>query len=75
MILWDQIIVRGEGGDNIDGLTSIKPEYKFLDDGQGLKGNKNVTLALHWNIIPNAGALRRRVQEGKKVFSFPDRYN
>ena len=49
----------------------------FLSVGRSiyrLKGNKDMTLSLHWNIIPNAGALPRR-SHGKTTFSFPNSYH
>ncbi|XP_033621320.1 signal peptidase complex subunit 3 [Fukomys damarensis] len=35
----------------------MKTKYFFFDDGNGLKGNRNVTLTLSWNVVPNAGIL------------------
>lgn len=51
----------------------------FLNDGltdmlASLRGNKNVTLTLSWNVIPNAGHLPNVVSRGSHQFSFPDEY-
>eukprot|EP00039_Didymoeca_costata_P005680 m.83595 g.83595 ORF g.83595 m.83595 type:complete len:178 (+) comp12929_c0_seq3:135-668(+) len=72
IVLWDHIMERHKG----DGLvqeTSVRPEYDFFDDGQGLRGNKNVTLGLCWNIIPNAGTLPRKCNQ-KIDLPLPDNY-
>ena len=37
------------------------------------RGNQNISLALHWNIVPNAGTLPR-FNTGKTFFKFSDRY-
>jgi len=72
IILWDHIVERGKGSDTIKSVD-LQPEYEFWDDGRGLRGNKNISLALHWNIIPNAGTLPR-FNTGKTFFEFEDRY-
>ena len=78
MTIWDLIMLREEGerlddtGDKIMS-ANVHAKYPFFDDGNGLKGNKNVSLALNWNIVPNAGLLPR-IQGGKKYFEFPDNY-
>jgi len=38
------------------------------------RGNKNVTLTLSWNVIPNAGNLPNLVGDGSHQFSFPNEY-
>ncbi|WP_395241868.1 hypothetical protein, partial [Salmonella sp. s51933] len=54
---------------------NLNSEYYFFDDGDGLKGNQNVTLYLSWNVIPNAGLLPRIfVDDQTYTFAFPDEY-
>lgn len=72
VVLWDQIVMRDTGADKISSMN-IRCKYPFFDDGNGLRGNKNVSLAMHWNAIPNAGLLPR-VAAGAVRFAFPDRY-
>jgi len=72
VVLWDKIILRGENA-KID-VKSINTKYYFWDDGNGLKNNQNVTLALHWNVIPNAGLLPNVASHGLHSFSFPAQY-
>ena len=38
------------------------------------RGNKNVTLSLSWNVIPNAGTLPKVMGEGQHRVKFPDEY-
>lgn len=38
------------------------------------RGNKNVTLTLSWNIIPNAGLLPSVNALGSHTFAFPSEY-
>ena len=38
------------------------------------RGNKNVTLTLSWNVIPNAGHLPILVAKGNHRFTFPEEY-
>jgi len=72
VVIWDKIIQRGEN--SVLDHKNIRPKYYFWDDGHGLKGNKNVTLTLSWNVIPNAGNLPNIVADGSHRFSFPDEY-
>ncbi|XKL64643.1 hypothetical protein PGB90_004729 [Kerria lacca] len=72
VILWDKIIRRGENA-NLN-FKNMNLKYYFWDDGNGLKGNKNITLTLSWNIIPNAGCLSHVNAVGQHSFSFPDEY-
>ena len=58
IVIWDRIIERGSGLEVIDEPV-VHTKYDFIDDGTGLHKNDNVTLALHWNVIPNAGLLPR----------------
>lgn len=72
VVLWDKIIRRGENA-NLK-LKNMNPTYYFLDDGNGLRGNQNVTLTLSWNITPNAGILPIVAGTGSHSFSFPKDY-
>jgi len=73
VVLWDKIILRGEN--SVIDLKSASPKYFFWDDGHGLRGNKNVTLTLSWNVIPNAGRLPLVRGSGRQVVVFPDEYS
>ncbi|XP_067132659.1 signal peptidase complex subunit 3 [Centruroides vittatus] len=72
VVLWDKIIQRGENA--ILDFKKLNTKYYFWDDGNGLRGNKNVTLTLSWNIIPNAGSLPNIVGTGSHSYSFPTEY-
>ncbi|XP_064481201.1 signal peptidase complex subunit 3-like [Ornithodoros turicata] len=72
VVLWDKIIRRGE--DALLYLRDTNTKYYFWDDGNGLKGNKNITLSLSWNVIPNAGSLPNVIGTGRHSFSFPTEY-
>uniref|UniRef100_A0A1W7R9K2 Signal peptidase complex subunit 3 n=1 Tax=Hadrurus spadix TaxID=141984 RepID=A0A1W7R9K2_9SCOR len=72
VVLWDKIIQRGENA--VLDYKKLNTKYYFWDDGNGLKGNKNVTLTLSWNIIPNAGSLPNIVGTGSHSYSFPAEY-
>lgn len=72
VVLWDKIIKRGENATL--NYNKINTKYYFWDDGNGLRGNKNVTLYLSWNIIPNAGSLPNIMGSGYHAFTFPDEY-
>lgn len=73
VVLWDKIIQRGENA--VLDYRSMNSKYYFWDDGNGLKGNKNVTLTLSWNIIPNSGMLPLVPGIGQYQFEFPDEYS
>lgn len=72
VVLWDKIIRRGEDA-TLD-YKKMNTKYYFWDDGNGLRGNKNVTLHLSWNVIPNAGSLPNINGDGHHTFQFPDEY-
>merc|ERR1712156_273202 len=72
VVLWDKIIQRGENA--ILDYRSMNTKYYFWDDGNGLKGHKNVTMTLSWNVIPNAGILPRISSTGSHSFAFPAEY-
>ncbi|KAL3879040.1 hypothetical protein ACJMK2_031354 [Sinanodonta woodiana] len=73
VVMWDKIIRRGENA--ILDYRSMNTKYYFWDYGNGLKGNRNVTLTLSWNVIPNAGTLPKVMGEGSHRFAFPDEYS
>ncbi|XP_039606002.1 signal peptidase complex subunit 3 [Polypterus senegalus] len=72
VVLWDKIILRGENT-NLS-LKDMKSKYFFFDDGSGLRGNKNITLTLSWNVVPNAGILPLVTGSGRMSVPFPDSY-
>ncbi|XP_067647704.1 signal peptidase complex subunit 3 [Eurosta solidaginis] len=72
VVLWDKIILRGENS-ALD-FKNMNTKYYFWDDGNGLKNNKNVTLYLSWNIIPNAGLLPITRSPDMHTFKFPSEY-
>ncbi|CAG9836162.1 unnamed protein product [Diabrotica balteata] len=72
VVLWDKIILRGENA--VLDFKSMNTKYYFWDDGNGLKGNQNITLTLSYNIIPNAGLLPNVFAKGNYLFKFPAEY-
>ncbi|XP_041050095.1 signal peptidase complex subunit 3-like isoform X2 [Carcharodon carcharias] len=72
VVLWDKILQRGENPRL--NLHDMSPKYLFLDDGNGLQGNKNVSLSLSWNIVPNAGILYLIPASGQKLMPLPENY-
>ncbi|XP_051168875.1 signal peptidase complex subunit 3 [Leptopilina boulardi] len=72
VVLWDKIILRGEET-NIN-MKKMNMKYYFWDDGNGLRGNKNVTLSLTYNIIPNSGLLPFVTATGSHKLLFPSEY-
>ncbi|KAL8207292.1 UNVERIFIED_CONTAM: Signal peptidase complex subunit 3 [Gekko kuhli] len=72
VVLWDKIILRGDNPKLL--LKDMKSKYFFFDDGNGLKGNRNVTLTLSWNVVPNAGILPLVTGAGHVSVPFPDAY-
>lgn len=72
IVLWDKIIVRGKKA-SLD-LKNMNTKYYFWDDGNGLRGNNNITLKLSWNVIPNAGLLPSYEGIGHHSFAFPKEY-
>ncbi|XP_037823724.1 signal peptidase complex subunit 3 [Lucilia sericata] len=72
VVLWDKIIRRGENA--ILDFKNMNTKYYFWDDGNGLRNNKNVTLYLSWNIIPNAGVLPTVMSLDSHQFKFPSEY-
>lgn len=47
---------------------------KYISAFRFYRGNKNVTLTLSWNIIPNAGLLPSVNALGSHTFAFPSEY-
>lgn len=72
VVLWDKIVLRGDNA--VLDFKNMNSKYYFWDDGNGLRGNKNVTLTLSWNIIPNAGLLPSVSALGSHTFAFPSEY-
>nr|XP_006630026.1 PREDICTED: signal peptidase complex subunit 3 [Lepisosteus oculatus] len=72
VVLWDKIVLRGESTKL--SLRDMKSKYFFFDDGNGLRANKNITLTLSWNVVPNAGILPLVTGSGHKSIPFPDSY-
>nr|XP_044996564.1 signal peptidase complex subunit 3-like [Jaculus jaculus] len=72
VVLWDKILLRGDNPKLL--LKDLKTKYFFFDDGNGLRGNRNVTLTLSWNVIPNAGILPLVTGSGRVSVPFPDAY-
>lgn len=73
VVIWDKIIRRGENA--VLNLKDTNTKYYFYDDGHGLRSNKNVTLTLSWNVIPNAGTLPKIRGAGSYQMAFPDDYS
>lgn len=73
VVIWDKIIRRGENA--IIDYRKANTKYYFWDYGNGLRGNKNVTLTLSWNVIPNAGTLPKVMGDGHHRFAFPEEYS
>ncbi|XP_037591899.1 signal peptidase complex subunit 3-like [Cebus imitator] len=72
VVLWDKIVLRGDNPKLL--LKDMKTKYFFFDDGNGLKGNRNGTLTLSWNVVPNAGILPLVTASGHVSVPFPDTY-
>ncbi|KAJ8407447.1 hypothetical protein AAFF_G00273040 [Aldrovandia affinis] len=72
VVLWDKIVLRGEKTKL--SLKDVKSKYFFFDDGNGLRANKNITLTLSWNVVPNAGILPLVTGSGHKSLPFPESY-
>ncbi|EDO44408.1 predicted protein [Nematostella vectensis] len=73
VVVWDKIILRSDNSQlNYQGMNT---KYYFFDDGSGLKGNRNISLHLSWNVIPTAGILPLiSGSQDKFKFNFPDAY-
>jgi signal peptidase complex subunit 3 len=71
VFLWDKILLRDENA--ILEYNNMNTDYYFFDDGLGLKNNKNVTLSLYWQVIPNAGQTPR-IRSVSKILEFPNQY-
>ncbi|KAL4230608.1 Signal peptidase complex subunit 3 [Mactra antiquata] len=73
VVVWDKIIKRGDNP--ILDYRKANTKYYFWDYGNGLRANKNITLTLSWNVIPNAGTLPKIMGEGHHRFEFPEDYS
>uniref|UniRef100_A0A7E4VLY6 Signal peptidase complex subunit 3 n=1 Tax=Panagrellus redivivus TaxID=6233 RepID=A0A7E4VLY6_PANRE len=71
-VIWDKILLRAPRTVIIEKSANMK--YYFVDYGQGLLGNENVTLTLNWNIIPYAGYLPQAQAQGSYQVKFPKQY-
>ncbi|XP_075160829.1 signal peptidase complex subunit Spase22-23 [Haematobia irritans] len=72
VVLWDKIIRRGDNA--VLDFKNLNTKYYFWDDGNGLRNNRNITLYLSWNIIPNAGLLPTIKSLNSHTFKFPAEY-
>ncbi|XP_018398566.1 PREDICTED: signal peptidase complex subunit 3 [Cyphomyrmex costatus] len=72
VVLWDKIVLREDNA--VLDFKNMNTKYYFWDDGKGLRGNKNVTLTLSWNIIPTAGWLPTIHTTAPHIFAFPSEY-
>ncbi|XP_017320140.1 signal peptidase complex subunit 3 [Ictalurus punctatus] len=72
VVLWDKIVQRGQNT-RLE-LKEMKTKYYFFDDGNGLRANRNVTLTLSWNVVPNAGILPLVMGSGHISVPFPESY-
>ncbi|XP_073699206.1 signal peptidase complex subunit 3 [Garra rufa] len=72
VVLWDKIVLRGDSTKL--NMKDVKSKYFFFDDGNGLRANKNITLTLSWNVVPNAGILPLVMGSGHKSLAFPETY-
>ncbi|KAH3842719.1 hypothetical protein DPMN_116223 [Dreissena polymorpha] len=73
VVIWDKIIKRGEN--SVLDYKKANTKYYFWDFGNGLRSNKNVTLSLSWNVIPNAGTLPKIQGVGQHKIEFPSEYS
>ena len=64
-------------------LANVGKSYNFVKKDKThnilishfpFRNNKNITLTLSWNVIPNAGALPKILGSGNHQFEFPDEY-
>merc|ERR1712008_365169 len=56
VVVWDHIMLREDDQYTIN-VKNQRYEYPLYDYKNGLVGNENVTLQMHYNIIPVAGLL------------------
>ena len=74
VVLWDYIMLRSDKSYKLK-LRDETTKYYFWDDGDGLVGNKNVTLTLNMSVIPNSGLLvLHNVPKSIHQFSMPASY-
>ncbi|KRZ12288.1 Signal peptidase complex subunit 3 [Trichinella zimbabwensis] len=72
VVIWDKILQRGENP--VVKLKEARLKYFFVDYGQGLAGNQNVSLYLKWNVSPNAGLMPFFVGTGMYSLRLPTKY-
>jgi signal peptidase complex subunit 3 len=72
VVIWDKIVLKGENYKLQ--MKNAKSKYYLWDDGNGLKGNKNVTIYLSWNVVPNVGGLPNIAGTGNHQIRFPSNY-
>lgn len=71
-VIWDRIVMSGENNS-----LNLKNEHsKYILDDVTNVCDKNLTLKLHWNSIPNAGLFHWHKTGESKAFTiqFPDNY-
>ncbi|XP_020909766.1 signal peptidase complex subunit 3-like [Exaiptasia diaphana] len=74
VVLWDKIVLRSDKKLHLS-YNNMNTKYYFFDDGHGLRGLKNVSLHMSWNVIPTAGLLPLVSEHGQKhLFNFPVSY-
>ena len=76
--IWDKIIHRHQYQHKISQKVSFKKyknKYYFFDDGNGLVDNKNMTLQLYWNAVPNVGHFWLVQGKGSQKFEFDAEYS
>ncbi|BES98306.1 signal peptidase [Nesidiocoris tenuis] len=73
VVIWDKVILNGDNP--IIDMENVSSEYYFFDDGNGLVSNKNLSLYLSWNMVPNAGPLTDHSAPDRCRFKFPDKYH
>lgn len=66
IIVWDNIVTKEEA---LIKQRRVKPEYRLVDQGKGLKGN-SYNLTVHWNVMPWVGRLVTH-KETFGSFKFP----
>jgi len=72
IVLWDKIMLR-EHNQQLN-MNNHAMKYYFKDTGAGLIGNDNVTVTLHWNVVPNAGQLSLWPGKSSYTLKMPTQY-
>lgn len=71
VVLWDAVVASRPAAHLK--LPDLKQEYPFLDQGNGLRGNK-VNLTLAWHVMPRVGALREGFLTFPGAVVMPEEY-